>query len=129
MGSDATHIQLLMLYGARLDQLKKPPANPFDGDPELFPRWYSHLMRKLDAIRASPMDRVDVLEANSTGEPRKLILQLSAGEHVDENTLQTIQRELKFRYGLGSHRARALHQRLSQMEKITGDDAAMSRGL
>lgn len=107
-----------------LSTLKREPSNPYKGEPHRFMTWITALKHRMDNIKASPMDRIDVLEAQSTGEVRRAIQTYRSMYGFDPAVaLDLIVKTLCKRFGSPRIIAHELKSQLTDFPHIRGSQA------
>ena len=108
-------------YTLVLLDLKKPPLNPYNGEPDKFNSWFQPLMNKLKRLEIIALDAIEILKAHTTGGPRKLINMLSSNFNVTPETqLHNIQIEFHRRYGSPRQIAECLYAKLTDFPPMEG---------
>ena len=114
-------------YTLILLELKKVPANPYNGEPHEFNPWYHKLLSKIRRLKIVAPDAIEVLRAHTIGEPQELIDTFASNfEATPETQLDTIQKELKRRYGSSRHVAETLYGTLKDFPSIEGNDSSIT---
>ena len=109
-------------YVHSLLELKKPSPDPFEGDFRVFNSWFSTLMKKMSRLQICAADAIEVLQAQTQGAPQELIKTLSSNfTATPEQQLDSIQLELKRRFGSSRHVAESLYMTLSELPTISED--------
>lgn len=107
-----------------LAELKKVPAAPFAGEPHLYNTWIESIMNRTSTLSLNSMDIVDILEAHTTGEPRRVVttFRASSGTNPDQ-TLSIILSKLATRFGKVSDVASSLREKLMNFPEIRGSES------
>ena len=99
--------------------LLSPGSNVFSGDPLHYHSWLTALENRTANISLSTWDKLLILEANTSGEPQRLVRKYLAigGPNID-NTLQCVMEDLRSDFGCGIRIANALHNRIDSFQPI-----------
>ena len=115
-------------YIMKLIDHRKPPTSPFNGDPNVFNRWYYPLIKKVESLEFE--DAIDVFEIHSSGEPRELInLHASAIKLPPKERYLKILEELKLRFGSYEATGLALYNELQRFPPISDTDQSLAEKL
>ena len=80
--------------------LFKPSASPYDGDPHKFRSWTLLLQNRMKGLHLNALDTISVLLANTSSGPHKLVQDhLDSGAAFPEATLEKIWQRLRKKYG------------------------------
>lgn len=106
-----------------MNELKKEPPVPFQGEPRFFQYWLASLQHRIRVLLLPAMDVLDILEAHTAGAPRALVrtTRVSHGSNP-ERALQQILQQLKERFGAPEEISRELFGLIHAFKKITGSD-------
>ncbi|KAA0183357.1 hypothetical protein HAZT_HAZT002103 [Hyalella azteca] len=102
-----------------LAELKRKPANPFNGEAHVFRSWLRSLLHRVDPLQPSPWDTIDILEAHTVGAPNYLIQTFKAAHCTDPaRALEVIFAKLNQRFGAGEEVALGLRRKLSSFPSV-----------
>ena len=100
-------------------QLFNKVSQPFAGDPQEFDSWMLALNNRSAGIPLSPFDKLQVLEANTTGEPQKIVKKYMILCARDPSTgLSRCLCALKKKFGSNILVANSLNARLESFQQI-----------
>jgi hypothetical protein len=111
-------------------ELKRSPSHPFRGEPFLYNGWITSLNNRMNALQLKATDRIDILEAHTTGAPRDVIqtFKTAYGSRPDA-ALLIILEKLDRRFGSEIEIATVLRQRLSNFPEISGIEGSSTVAL
>ena len=110
-------------YAHRLLELKKPPGSPYKGEPRSFNPWFWRLVNKINRLKVSAADAIEILEAHTKGAPQELIQTLTSDfSATPEAQFDKIQKELKRRFGHPRHVAEQLYETLTDLPSIKDNE-------
>ena len=100
-------------------QLFQKASDPFSGDPMRFNSWLNALESKVLDVDLTPWDKLLILEANTIGEPQKIVRKYMAISGPDPaETLGRAMYEIRSEFGSSIQIANALNNRLDSFPQI-----------
>jgi len=114
------------LHFALLD-LKRPPNNPYAGEPHLFQSWMKNLTMNMDKLNLPASDRIEILENHTTESALKVVQTFkTAFGYKPDLALSVILDKLRKRFGSSTEVACELKQRVLSFPEIRGKDGDSS---
>jgi hypothetical protein len=108
-------------------ELTRKSADPFSGSPEKYKLWSTYLRNQMVGIHLSPLDHIEVLRANTSGDALRVVELYAAIGGVDpESAVSAIWRELAKRFGKESAVADSLRKQLSRFPAIKSGSCAIT---
>ena len=103
--------------------LKRTCGNPYNGDPFMFSGWFRSLKNRLEPLNLSPLDVIDILEAQTSGAPREVVQTFKVAYGNNPRlAMDTIFDKLKKRFGDSTEIANELRHKLTKFPEIRGTE-------
>lgn len=107
-----------------LIDLKRVPPCPFKGDAHDYHAWIKCLQTKMNELKLTSIEKIEVLEAHTVGKPREVIKTFrNAYGYYPDMALKTIYQKLEKRFGADTEIAAQLRARLEALPAISGTES------
>ena len=108
-------------YLSMRNQLFEQSKDSFSGDPTKYNMWVLSLRNKVANLPLQPLDILQIIKANTTGEPRVLVEQKMSCSADPLSTLNVVWAEIHERFGSGEQICESLCSRCNRFIPIKGD--------